>query len=65
MKTNNTTPQATTLVDLQTEVWEAYKDAFGFRPRHFTKEDWEDATFLRDTLDICIKEISGECWKAS
>ena len=36
------------LYDLQTELWDFYKDVHGMRPRHWTKEEWDSFEFLQD-----------------
>jgi len=35
------------LRNLQTELWELYKDVTGFRPRHWKDSDWLDIDFLQ------------------
>lgn len=32
--------------ELQEAVWELYKEVHGFRPRHFTEDEWNDRNFL-------------------
>lgn len=36
------------LRDLQTEMWDFYKDVHGIRPRHWTQEQWDSMEFLQD-----------------
>lgn len=35
------------LNDLQTELWDFYKDVHGFRPRHWTEAEWASVEFLQ------------------
>lgn len=35
------------LNDLQTELWDFYKDVHGVRPRHWTKAEWDSVEFLQ------------------
>lgn len=36
---------------LQCYVSDTYKDVFGFRPRHYTPEQWNSVEFLQAELD--------------
>jgi hypothetical protein len=36
------------LLDLQSEMWDFYKDVHGIRPRHWTKENWDSMEFLQE-----------------
>ena len=45
------------LYDLQTEMWDFYKDVHGFRPRHWTKEQWDSMEFLQAQREALIKTI--------
>jgi hypothetical protein len=42
---------------LQIDVWELYKDVMGFRPRHFTQEEWQDEKFLQETLERLLNKV--------
>lgn len=37
-----------TLEELQTELWDYYKDVHGVRPRHWTTDQWNSILFLKD-----------------
>ena len=56
-----------TLEELQTELWDFYKDIHGVRPRHWTTEQWNDIDFLNNQYTILrdiIKNMSEEQLKA-
>jgi hypothetical protein len=36
------------LLDLQSEMWDFYKDVHGMRPRHWTQENWDSMEFLQE-----------------
>jgi len=36
------------LRDLQSELWDFYKDVHGIRPRHWTTEEFNSMEFLQD-----------------
>ena len=36
------------LRNLQSEIWDFYKDVHGIRPRHFTQENWDSFEFLQE-----------------
>ena len=36
------------LLDLQSEMWDFYKDVHGIRPRHWTQENWDSMEFLQE-----------------
>jgi hypothetical protein len=36
------------LRDLQTEMWDFFKDVHGYRPRHWTQQEWDSMEFLQD-----------------
>jgi hypothetical protein len=48
--TNHIATPTTELKLLQLEVWDAYKDAYGVRPRHLTDAEWADAEGLKTLL---------------
>ena len=35
------------LRNLQSEIWDFYKDVHGIRPRHYTPENWDSFEFLQ------------------
>ena len=41
-----------TLEELQTDLWDFYKDIHGVRPRHWTPEQWGDIQFLNNQYAI-------------
>ena len=52
-----------TLEELQTELWDYYKDVHGVRPRHWTPDQWNDIQFLKDQrtiLDDILTNMSRE-----
>ena len=56
-----------TLEELQTELWDYYKDVHGVRPRHWTKDQWDSILFLKDqyaTLDDIVTNMTEEQRKA-
>ena len=51
------------LNDLQTELWDFYKDVHGIRPRHWTKSEWDSLEFLqaeRESLFRCLDAMSAQ-----
>ena len=44
------------LIKLQAELWDFYKDVHGIRPRHWTKEEWDDLEFLEEQF-ILLSDI--------
>jgi len=47
------------LKDLQTELWDFYKDVHGFRPRHWSREEWNDIDFLHKQQQNLINIIDN------
>jgi hypothetical protein len=47
------------LNDLQTELWDFYKDVHGMRPRHWTQEEWNSMEFLQAQREGLIKVIES------
>jgi hypothetical protein len=47
------------LIDLQTEMWDFYKDVHGIRPRHWTQEQWDSMEFLQAQREALIKTIDA------
>lgn len=47
------------LIDLQTEMWDFYKDVHGIRPRHWTQEQWNSMEFLQAQREALIKTIDA------
>ena len=54
--TLNTVETMSALELLQIEVWEAYKDVRGIRPRHLGPEVWTDPVALQSILDGLFSE---------
>ena len=51
------------LRDLQTEMWDFYKDVHGVRPRDWTKSEWDSIEFLqreRESLFKCLDAMSAQ-----
>ena len=51
------------LIDLQSELWDVYKDVHGIRPRHWSEAEWGSMEFLQaqrknlcDTIDRMTPE---------
>lgn len=47
------------LNDLQTELWDFYKDVHGIRPRHWTQQEWDSMEFLQAQREGLIKVIES------
>ena len=51
------------LRDLQTELWDFYKDVHGIRPRHWTQQEFNSMEFLqreRESLFKCLDAMSAQ-----
>ncbi len=51
------------LRDLQSELWDFYKDVHGIRPRHWTQQEFNSMEFLqaqRESLFKCLDAMSPE-----
>lgn len=48
-----------TLEELQTELWDFYKDVHGVRPRDWTTEEWNDIEFLNGQYAILNQTIAN------
>lgn len=46
------------LDELQTAVWDLYKDVHCVHPRHFTDEEWMDHALLESTLRELLDNIT-------
>jgi hypothetical protein len=46
------------LDELQTAVWNLYKDVHCVHPRHFTDEEWMDHALLENTLRGLLDNIA-------
>jgi hypothetical protein len=47
------------LKELQSEIWDFYKDVHGIRPRHFTQENWDSIEFLQEQRQkLCNAVVS-------
>jgi hypothetical protein len=49
----------TTIDQMQSTIWDFYKDVHGFRPRHFTQQEWDSREFLQKQFDILSKIIDN------
>jgi hypothetical protein len=47
------------LRDLQSEMWDFYKDVHGIRPRHWTDAEWASMEFLQAQREGLIKVIES------
>ena len=47
------------LNNLQTEMWDFYKDVHGVRPRHWTAAEWNSMEFLQAERANLIKVIDS------
>jgi hypothetical protein len=45
------------LDNLQTELWDFYKDVHGVRPRHWTISQWDSVEFLQHERQALIARI--------
>lgn len=46
------------LDELQTAVWNLYKDVHCVHPHHFTDEEWMDHALLENTLRVLLDNIA-------
>ena len=51
--------QFTTLQQMQTTIWDFYKDVHGMRPRHFTQQEWDSREFLENELNSLTRIVDG------
>ena len=49
----------TTIQQMQTEIWQFYKDVHGMRPRHFTEKEWNSREFLQKQFDNLLKIVDN------
>jgi hypothetical protein len=49
----------TTLEQMQSTIWDFYKDVHGMRPRHFTQQEWDSREFLQKEYDSLCKFVDG------
>jgi hypothetical protein len=49
----------TTLEQMQATIWDFYKDVHGFRPRHFTQQEWDSMEFLQREYDNLCKIVDN------
>ena len=45
------------LYDLQSELWDFYKDVHGVRPRHWTQAEWDSMEFLQAQRESLIRYV--------
>jgi len=41
----------TTIQQMQSTIWDFYKDVHGMRPRYFTEQEWNSREFLQKEFD--------------
>jgi hypothetical protein len=49
----------TTLDQMQATLWDFYKDVHGYRPRHWTQQEWDSRDFLQKEFDSLSKIIDN------
>jgi hypothetical protein len=49
----------TTIGQMQSTIWDFYKDVHGFRPRHFTQQEWDSREFLQKEFDNLCKIVDN------
>ena len=49
----------TTIDQMQSTIWDFYKDVHGFRPRHFTDQEWTSREFLQKEFDNLSKIVDN------
>jgi hypothetical protein len=49
----------TTIDQMQSTLWDFYKDVHGMRPRHFTQQEWNSREFLQKEFDNLSKIIDN------
>jgi len=49
----------TTLQQMQTTIWELYKDVHGMRPRYWTQQEWESREFLQQQYNRLLKIVAA------
>ncbi len=49
----------TTIEQMQATIWDFYKDVHGFRPRHFTQQEWDSREFLQKEFDNLCKIVDN------
>jgi hypothetical protein len=47
------------LNDLQTELWDFYRDVHGIRPRHWTTDEWASMEFLQAERAALFKVLDA------
>jgi len=45
------------LLDLQSEMWDFFKDVHGFRPRHWNQEQWDSMEFLQEQRALLCRHL--------
>ena len=48
-----------TLEELQTDLWDFYKDIHGVRPRHWTTEQWNNVEFLNGMYALLSQTLAN------
>ena len=49
----------TTLQQMQAEIWDFYKDVHGYRPRHFTEQEWNSREFLQAQWETLVNIVDN------
>jgi hypothetical protein len=49
----------TTIAQMQSTIWDFYKDVHGMRPRHFTQSEWDSREFLQKQFDNLTKIVDS------
>lgn len=46
------------LLDLQSELWDFFKDVHGMRPRHWNQEQWDSMEFLQEQREQLVRAVA-------
>ena len=44
---------------MQAEIWDFYKDVHGYRPRHFTEQEWNSREFLQAQWETLVNIVDN------
>lgn len=53
----------TYLDNLQTELWDMYKDVNDRRPRHWTVDQWDSIEFLETQRELLLNILNAKTFK--
>ena len=49
----------TTIQQMQSTLWDFYKDVHGMRPRHWTEQEWNSRQFLQEQYDNLTRYLDS------